>query len=131
MAPSYPQTGKLASAVRTKGGFVKKPQSPNLGDNLNTASSDDDKDLPHIGRTSGTNPEDPKNLHGGTIPLEPMCQHDLSVISIPGHRLPFPPIPLVYLCSFLTNLGAPVFRNPLGTPRWSPPPPFNLLPMPP
>ncbi|KAF8322405.1 uncharacterized protein EI90DRAFT_3130983 [Cantharellus anzutake] len=54
-----------------------------------------------------------------------------SVISIPGHRLPFSPIPPVYLHSFLTNLGAPVFRNPLSTPRWSPPPPFNLLPMPP
>ncbi|KAF8340020.1 uncharacterized protein EI90DRAFT_3117793 [Cantharellus anzutake] len=37
---------------------------------------------------------------------------------------------LVYLCSF-TNLGAPVFHNPLSTPRWSSPPPFNLLPMPP
>ncbi|KAF8332572.1 uncharacterized protein EI90DRAFT_3122335 [Cantharellus anzutake] len=54
-----------------------------------------------------------------------------TVISIPGHRLPVPPIPPVYLRSFFTNLGAPVFRNPLGTPRWSPPPPFNLLPMPP
>src|SRR6266446_1405006 len=64
MAPSYPQTGKLTSAARTKGSFVKKPQSPNLGDNLNTASSSSDEDLPHIGRTSGTNPEDSKNLHG-------------------------------------------------------------------
>ena len=64
MAPSYPQTGKLTSAGRTKGGFIKKLQSSNLGDNLNTASSDDDEDLPHIGRTSGTNPEDSKNLHG-------------------------------------------------------------------
>ncbi|KAF8331138.1 uncharacterized protein EI90DRAFT_3123890 [Cantharellus anzutake] len=53
------------------------------------------------------------------------------VISIPGHRLPIPPIPPVHFRSFFTNLGAPIFRNPLGTPRWSPPPPFNLLPMPP
>ncbi|KAF8319891.1 uncharacterized protein EI90DRAFT_3020602 [Cantharellus anzutake] len=81
MAPSYPQTGKLASAVRTKGGFVKKPQSPNLGDNLNTASSDDDEDLPHIGRTSGTNPEDPKNLHGvnaGNNTLRTPCANMIS-----------------------------------------------------
>ncbi|KAF8319174.1 uncharacterized protein EI90DRAFT_3020837 [Cantharellus anzutake] len=81
MAPSYPQTGKLASAARTKGGFVKKPRSPNLGDNLNTASSDDDKDLPHIGRTSGTNPEDPKNLHGvnaGNNTLRTPCANMIS-----------------------------------------------------
>ncbi|KAF8325577.1 uncharacterized protein EI90DRAFT_3019030 [Cantharellus anzutake] len=81
MAPSYPQMGKLASAARTKGGFVKKLQSPNLGDSLNTASSDDDKDLPHIGRTSGTNPEDPKNLHGvnaGNNTLRTPCANMIS-----------------------------------------------------
>ncbi|KAF8330156.1 uncharacterized protein EI90DRAFT_3124588 [Cantharellus anzutake] len=53
------------------------------------------------------------------------------VISIPSHRLPLTLIPPVYLRSFFTNLGAPVFCNHLGTPRWSPPPPFNLLPTPP
>ncbi|KAF8311779.1 uncharacterized protein EI90DRAFT_3023408 [Cantharellus anzutake] len=81
MAPSYPQTGKLASAARTKGSFVKKPRSPNLGDNLNTVSSDDDEDLPHIGRTSGTNPEDPKNLHGvnaGNNTLRTPCANMIS-----------------------------------------------------
>ncbi|KAF8310343.1 uncharacterized protein EI90DRAFT_3024532 [Cantharellus anzutake] len=81
MALSYPQTGKLASAARTKGGFVKKLRSPNLGDNLNTASSSDDEDLPHIGRTSGTNPEDPKNLHGvnvGNNTLRTPCANMIS-----------------------------------------------------
>ncbi|KAF8325064.1 uncharacterized protein EI90DRAFT_3019250 [Cantharellus anzutake] len=81
MALSYPQTGKLTSAARTKGGFVKKLQSPNLGDNLNTASLDDDEDLPHIGRTSGTNPEDPKNLHGvnaGNNTLRTPCANMIS-----------------------------------------------------
>ncbi|KAF8326194.1 uncharacterized protein EI90DRAFT_3128056 [Cantharellus anzutake] len=62
---------------------------------------------------------------------ENLIQGEISVISIPGHRLPVPPIPPAYLHSSFTNLGAPIFRNPLGTPRWSPPPPFNLLPTPP
>ncbi|KAF8317006.1 uncharacterized protein EI90DRAFT_3134058 [Cantharellus anzutake] len=63
---------------------------------------------------------------------QPCCSLSMTtVISIPGHRLLIPPIPPVYFRSFFTNLGAPVFRNPLGTPRWSPPPPFNLLPTPP
>ncbi|KAF8314135.1 uncharacterized protein EI90DRAFT_3022448 [Cantharellus anzutake] len=81
MAPSYPQMGKLASAARKKGGFVKKLRSPNLGDNLNTASSDDDEDLPHIGRTSGTNPGGPKNLHGvnvGNNTLRTPCANMIS-----------------------------------------------------
>ncbi|KAF8325303.1 uncharacterized protein EI90DRAFT_3128848 [Cantharellus anzutake] len=40
------------------------------------------------------------------------------------HPQPLPSLPLVpldYLCSFFTNLGAPVFHNHLHFPRWSPP----------
>ncbi|KAF8325663.1 uncharacterized protein EI90DRAFT_3018996 [Cantharellus anzutake] len=70
-------------------------------------------------------------MHYGDIILSKReTQPNESVISIPGHRLPIPPTPPLYLHSFFTNLGAPAFCNPLGTPRWSPPPPFNLLPMP-
>ncbi|KAF8336297.1 uncharacterized protein EI90DRAFT_3119565 [Cantharellus anzutake] len=81
-------------------------------------------------------PSQSQSSHTGVFPMvfisgSPHALVEGGVISIPGQRLPIPPIPPVYLCSFFTNLGAPIFHDPLGTPRWSPPPPFNLLPMPP
>src|SRR6266705_5444639 len=67
MAPKHACKGKVTSAVTKKNEqFIKKPQSPNVGDSQRQPSSEDDKDQqdPEKATTSGLVPEGLKNLHG-------------------------------------------------------------------
>src|SRR6266446_3983110 len=68
MAPKHARKGKVASAVTIKKNeqFIKKPQSPIMGDSQLKPSSDDDEDQhdPQKATTSGLVPEGSKNLCG-------------------------------------------------------------------
>src|SRR6266436_5705371 len=68
MAPKHAHKGKVASAVTIKKNerFIKKPQSPIMGDSNQQLSSDDDEDQhdPEKTTTSGLVPEGLKYLHG-------------------------------------------------------------------
>ena len=70
MAPKHARKGKVASAVTKKNEqFIKKPQSPILGDSQKQPLSDDDKDQqdPDKATTSGLVPEGLKNLRGVSV----------------------------------------------------------------
>ena len=68
MAPKHARKGKVASAATIKKSeqFIKKLQSPIMGDSKQQPSSDDDKDQhdPEQSPTSGLVPEGLKNLRG-------------------------------------------------------------------
>src|SRR6266436_6841244 len=67
MVPNHAHKGKVASAVTKKNEqFIKKPQSPIMGDSQQKPSSDDDEDQcnPQKATTSGLVPEGSKNLCG-------------------------------------------------------------------
>src|SRR6266446_10317054 len=70
MAPKHTHKGKVASAVTKKNErFIKKPQSPIMGDSQQKPLSDDDKDQcdPQKATTSGLVPEGSKNLCGVSV----------------------------------------------------------------
>src|SRR6266571_4180074 len=70
MAPKHACKGKVASAVTKKNErFIKKPQSPNVGDSQRQPSLEDDEDQqdPEKATTSGLVPEGLKNLHGVSV----------------------------------------------------------------
>src|SRR5712692_10005367 len=67
MVPKHACKGKVASAATKKNEwFIKKPQSPILGDSQKQPSSDDDEDQhnPGLATTSGLAPEGFKYLRG-------------------------------------------------------------------
>ena len=67
MVPKHTCKGKVASAATKKNEqFIKKPQSPILGDSQKQPSLDDDEDQhdPVKATTSGLVPEGLKNLRG-------------------------------------------------------------------
>jgi len=67
MAPKHAHKGKVTSAAMKKNKwFIKKPQSPIMGDSQKQPLSDDDKDQhnPERATTSGLVPEGLKNLCG-------------------------------------------------------------------
>jgi len=67
MVPKHAHKGKVASAVTKKNEqFIKKLQSPNMGDSQRQPLSDDDEDQqdPEKATTSGLVPEGLKNLRG-------------------------------------------------------------------
>src|SRR6266446_8751953 len=67
MVPKHACKGKVASAVTKKNEqFIKKPQSPIMGDSQQKPSSDDNEDQrdPQKATTSGLVPEGSKNLCG-------------------------------------------------------------------
>src|SRR6266446_6110870 len=67
MVPKHTCKGKVASAATKKNEqFIKKPQSPIMGDSQQKRSSDDDEDQhdPQKATTSGLVPEGSKNLCG-------------------------------------------------------------------
>ncbi len=70
MAPKHAHKGKVTSAVTKKNEqFIKKLQSPNVGDSQRQPSSEDDEDQqdPERATTSGLVPEGLKNLHGVSV----------------------------------------------------------------
>ena len=70
MAPKHACKGKVASAATKKNEqFIKKLQSPILGDSQKQPSSDDNEDQqdPDRATTSGLVPEGLKNLHGVSV----------------------------------------------------------------
>src|SRR6266581_6283878 len=70
MAPKHACKGKVASAVTKKNKrFIKKLQSPIMGDSQKQPLSDNDKDQqdPEKATTSGLVPEGLKNLHGVSV----------------------------------------------------------------
>ena len=79
MAPKHAHKGKVASAVTKKNErFIKKLQSPIMGDSQKQPSSDDNEDQhdPEKATTSGLVPEGSKNLHGVSAgPNTPRTPH--------------------------------------------------------
>src|SRR6266446_6670795 len=70
MVPKHAHKGKVASAATKKNEqFIKKPQSPIMGDSQQKRLSDDDEDQhnPQKATTSGLVPEGSKNLHGVSV----------------------------------------------------------------
>jgi len=79
MVPKHARKGKVASAATKKNKrFIKKLQSPILGDSQKQLSSDDDEDQhdPDKATTSGLVPEGLKNLRGVSVgPNTPRTPH--------------------------------------------------------
>ncbi len=79
MVPKHACKGKVASAATKKNKqFIKKLQSPNVGDLQRQPSSEDDEDQqdPEKATTSGLVPEGLKNLHGVSAgPNTPRTPH--------------------------------------------------------
>src|SRR6266704_587627 len=70
MVPKHACKGKVTSAAMKKNKqFIKKPQSPIMGDSQKQPLLDDDKDQqdPERATTSGLVPEGLKNLHGVSV----------------------------------------------------------------
>src|SRR6266581_7853693 len=101
MAPKHACKGKVASAVTKKNKrFIKKLQSPTMGDLQKQPSSDDNEDQqdPERATTSGLVPEGLKNLHGVSVgPNTPRTPHHTTLTHI-GEDLS-PPDEVIDLCA--------------------------------